>query len=108
MFGSRTPSPQLVQAVQDFGRYGILRQHVVSSTAIDVETASEVVRITQEQDGSIKLAGWSKGDGQYDHIKRTYTIITGIWFGSGMWRYSQVTMSSAEYGGLKRSTLPKG
>lgn len=101
----------LDQAVLDFGkRLGgtILTQTRVRANVIDVETAFEKVRITLDTStGSISLAGWRKGFGNYDQAKRTHQLLTGVWSSGRGWACTLVTADNAVYGGLK-STLPRG
>src|SRR5687767_13528546 len=102
----------LEQAVQAFGQRAgtvILKRSAVSKTVIDVETAAEVVRITQHAAGSITLVGWYKvgreRGAQREPNGRHY-VISGVYFRSSGWRFAGTTFTSNEYSTVK-SHLPK-
>jgi hypothetical protein len=108
MFGSKTVSPQLAQAVADYGAqasgaWPILRQRTVKHNVVEVENAHAVVRIAQAADGLISLAGFSKTEhaqDKYDNKHRytqTYRVLCGVWFVSAMyggWRIGGQTLAT--------------
>jgi hypothetical protein len=104
----------LDQAVQAFGqRFGggfpILKQRTVSRNVIDVETACEVVRITQDAAGNITLLGWSKigrERGPQRSDRGAYAVISAVYFPSSGWRFGTKSFTPHEYPTVK-GHLPK-